>query len=401
MTLFSVPPGQGNRKGGRLHDEHERMRIVKPIDPVELTREFVAVKSVSRWSNATISDLVEARMQACGFEMERLEYTDEHGERKISLVGKIGEGEGGLAFMSHTDTVPGQEADWPPYDPRVKDGRIYGRGSCDMKGPLAATIVAAASVDPARLKKPILVTATADEEVGGGGARQVAEESRLFNETLPTLGVVAEPTRMTPVYAHKGSAHVLVTAYGKAAHTSLDVGVSANFLIAPFLADMAELARAVKTDERFINREFNPPTNGFNMVIDDGGTKQNVTAAKTTCHICFRTMPGDRSEELVEMIAEKARGYGLEVTSTAINPPFYVAPESAVVRLASEVTGGREPETVPYGTDALQFWDKPIELVIMGPGDIAQAHTVGEYLELDQLQEAVDVYKRMIERVCM
>ena len=371
------------------------------IDPVELTKEFINIRSESRISNAEISDLVEDRMKQCGLETERLSYVDENGELKVSVVGKKGKGAGGLAFLSHTDTVPGQEQDWDAFQAVVKGDRLFGRGSCDMKGPLAATMAAAASFDADRLKQPIIVAATADEETGGAGARQVALESEIFNTVCPPIGVIAEPTSLTPVYAHKGSSHVIITAHGKAAHTSTELGVSANFLIAPFLADMAVLSREVKTDERFINRDFNPPTNGFNMVINDGGAKQNVFAAHSICHICFRTMPGDESETLVNSIVEKAKGYDLEVTSAQINQPYYVSPESDVVRLATGVTGGRTPETVPYGTDAIQFRDKPIELVILGPGSIEQAHTVGEYVEVAQLYKAVDIYSRMIEQVCV
>ena len=372
-----------------------------PFDPVELTSEFINIKSESKISNEPISDLVEDRMEACGLAVERLEYVDENGERKVSLVGQKGEGSGGLAFMSHTDTVPGQEQDWAAFQAEVRDDRLFGRGSCDMKGPLAATMIAAAAYDASQLKHPIFVTATADEEVGGRGARQVAVESKMFNEAKPPMGVVAEPTSLTPVYAHKGGSHVHVEATGEAAHTSTELGVSANFLIAPFLAEMAELNQAVKTDNRYINHDFIPPTNGFNITINDFGTKQNVFAARSSCYISFRTMPGDKSEELVAFIVEKALQYNLKVVSTKITQPFYVDPYSEVVRLASECSQNRGPETVPYGTDALQFHDKPIDLVVLGPGSIEQAHTVGEYVDIVQLYEAVEVYKRMIERVCL
>lgn len=371
------------------------------FDPVELTSEFINVPSESKISNAPVSDLVEERMVSCGLEIERLEFTDDSGERKVSLVGRKGEGTGGLAFMSHTDTVPGQERDWAAFKAVVKEDRLYGRGSCDMKGPLAATMIAAAAYDASQLKKPIFVTATADEEVGGAGARQVALESKFFNEAMPSMGVVAEPTSLIPVYAHKGSSNVIVKATGKAAHTSTELGVSANFLIAPFLAEMAELCKSVKTDGRFMNDEFSPPTNGFNMTINDYGTKQNVFAASSTCHICFRTMPGDKSEELVAIIEKKAANHGLEILSSHITQPFYVSPDSDIVRIASEASSNKTPATVPYGTDALQFHDRPIDLVILGPGSIEQAHTVGEYVDVSQLHEAVDVYKRMIEQVCL
>jgi len=369
------------------------------LDPVEMTKEFVNVKSVSRWSNAAVSDVVEARMTECGLEVERLSYVDENGELKVSLVGRKGEGEGGLAFLSHTDTVPGQEQDWDAYNGVVEGDRLLGRGSCDMKGPLACTMIAAAQVDADRLKKPLLVVATADEEVGGGGAHQVAEESEIMNSLRPTYGVVAEPTSLTPVYAHKGAAHVVVTAHGRAAHTSTGLGESANFKIAPFLAEMAELAETVKLDARYMNHEFSPPSNGFNMVITDYDTKQNVCAARSTCHVCFRTMPDDQSEALVEELESRAGRYGLEVNST-ISRPFYADPSNPIVQLASELTGGRQPETVPYGTDAPHFRDK-MEMVVMGPGSIEQAHTVGEFVEIPQLYEAVDIYSRMIHEVCL
>ena len=369
------------------------------LDPVDLTKEFVGIKSVSRWSNAEISDLVEERMKTCGFEVERLSFTDQNGELKISLVGKKGEGKGGIGFFSHTDTVPGQEQDWDAYQGIVEGDKLYGRGSCDMKGPLACTMIAAASVSAGQLKHPIIIVATADEEVGGKGAHQVTHESEILESIRPEFGVVAEPTSLTPVYSHKGSAHIVVTAHGEAAHTSTGLGQSANFLIAPFLAEMAELAKEIKHDERFLNHEYNPPSNGFNMVITDYDTKQNVSAARSTCHICFRTMPNDHSEALVEELVNKARGYGYEVTSS-MSKPYYLDPENAVVQLASKLTGGKKPETVPYGTDAIHLKEK-VDIVVLGPGSITRAHTVGEYVEIPQLYEAVDIYTEMIHEVCL
>ena len=217
-----------------------------------------------------------------------------------------------------------------PFDPVIQDGRLFGRGSCDMKGPMAATITAGAQINAADLKKPLYIVITADEEVSGGGARQVAEESEFFKAERPKHGVIAEPTRLTPVYAHKGGGRVFVTAKGRAAHTSTDKGVSANFLIAPFLAEMAELAQLFKTDESFMNKEFNPPTNGFNMVLDDGGCRPNVAAAKTTCTLSFRPMPNDRSDDVITMITETAEKYGLEATSHK-GTPFYVSPDAEIV----------------------------------------------------------------------
>jgi acetylornithine deacetylase len=339
------------------------------LDVVQLTRDYVAINSVSRRSNAEVSDLIEETLKKCSFEVEHLESIDENGEKKVSLVAKKGDGDGGLGLFSHSDTVPGDSWDRNPFDPVVEDGRLVGLGSCDMKSPLAATIVAGAGIDAAKLKKPLFIIVTADEEITGLGARQVAGESVLFKKYRPKYGVIAEPTRLVPVYAHKGGGRVIATACGRAAHTSTDQGVSANFLIAPFLAEMAELAKLFKTDRSFMNHEFNPPTIGFNMVIDDGLCRPNVTAAKTVCTLSFRPMPDDRSQDVIDMVTDRAKKYGFEVSSR-MTKPFYISPDSEIVRTALKATGVGKPGTVPYGTDSVAFRDH-VQLVILGPGDIA------------------------------
>ena len=157
-----------------------------------------------------------------------------------------------------------------------------------MKGPLAATMAAAANIDVKALRRPVYVVVTADEEVGYGGAYQVAAESKLLAEGWPEYGVVAEPTRLRPVYSHKGGALVTAHALGAAAHSSTEKGVSANFKIAPFLAEMAALVPVFRTDPRYLNPEFSPPSFGFNMIVTDYGTKSNVTAPKTTALLSLR-----------------------------------------------------------------------------------------------------------------
>ena len=366
-------------------------------DVVELTTELVAIDSVSQRSNAAVADALERVLHRGGFEVERIEYVDAAGERKVNLVARRGAGFGGLAFCSHLDTVPGTNWDRDPWSPAIEDDRLIGLGSCDMKGPLAATVVAAAAADVDRLGESVLVVATADEEVDLRGAREVVARSRLFREARPRHGVVAEPTRLTPVYAHKGGAFVRVTAHGVAAHTSTDRGVSANLLIAPFLAELAELAGRLRADPTYGHPAFDPPTLGFNVALDDGVCRTNVTAARTTCTLSLRPMPHDRSAEVIEEIEARAREYGFEVESE-VGPPFSGSTETEVVRAALAATGRTEARTVPYGTEAPVF-QQALEVVVLGPGDIAQAHTNGEWIALAQLHEAVDVYSRMIERL--
>lgn len=369
------------------------------IDVVELTKALVAIDSVSEKTNAAIVDALDEVMRGCGFEVERLEHSDANGVTKHNLVGLKGAGTGGLGFFSHVDTVPGVGWSRDPWTPVVEGDRLIGLGSCDMKGPLAATLAAAANVDAARLKRPILIAATADEEISLQGAAEVIARSDLLRGAGLRHGVIAEPTRLTPVYAHKGAAMVYVTAHGVAAHTSTDRGVSANFLIAPFLVEMATLAQTLKTDESYQRSEFTPPSLGFNMTLDDGACKQNVTAAKTVCTLCFRPMPNDRTGDVLTYISERAKHHGLEITVENY-PPFSGDPNSAVVRAALAASGAARAETAPYGSEAT-YYQASLDLVLLGPGDVAQAHTDGEWVSVTQLRDAVDVYGRMIESLCM
>ena len=368
------------------------------LDVLALTADLVAIPSPSEESNSAISAYLKKHLIALEFDVEELAY-DDHGKRKVSLVAKKGQGQGGLGFFSHSDTVPGAPGPWDPYTPRIEADRLVGRGACDMKGPLAATIAAAAAYPTTALKQPLFIVITADEEVGYGGAKQVAAESRLLAQGWPSVGIIAEPTRLRPVYAHKGGTRISVTAHGRAAHTSTDQGVSANFLIAPFLAEMAELAKLFKQEPRFQNPDFTPSTNGFNMVLDDGGCKANVTAAQTVCTLSFRPMPGDASDEAVRLILDAAARHNLQAETYSF-PPFAVPSDAPIVHAALAATGVIAPETVPFGTEAVIFHPYT-QLVVLGPGDIAQAHTIGEWIDLNQLRDAVTVYRRLIERFCL
>ncbi|MFN8482486.1 MAG: M20/M25/M40 family metallo-hydrolase [Anaerolineae bacterium] len=370
------------------------------MDPVELTKTLVRMPSVSSQSNAAISDYVETLLRQDDFETERLEYTDANGELKVSIVGRKGRGAGGFMLASHSDTVPWSAWTRDPFEPVVEGERMIGLGACDMKGPMAATMAAAAAYSASDLKRPIYIVVTSDEEISGEGARRVTVESRLMRENRPQCGVIAEPTELVPVYAHKGIGKVNVTATGRAAHTSTDRGVSANFLIAPFLADMAELAALFRSDASFQNSSFDPPTNGFNMVLDDGGCAVNVTAARTTATFGYRPMPQARSEEIAGMIMERAQRHGLDITATAYLPPFYTPPDAPIVHAALDASGAAQAVTVAYGTDGLHLQELA-QFVVLGPGNILQAHTDGEWIEVAQITRAVEVYRRMIETFCL
>ncbi len=365
---------------------------------VELAQQLIAIQSESLLSNATISDFLQKWLEKHGLAVERICYIDPNGVEKVNLIAQMGEGTGGLGFFSHSDTVPGDGAQWQPFNPRVEDGKLYGRGSCDMKGPLAASMIAVAGIDASKLRRPLYIAIAADEEMGHVGAHHIQKESATFKQNWPTWTVIPEPTEMLPVYAHKGGALITVTATGRAAHTSLDTGISANFLIAPFLAEMAELAKRMKSEERYKNHEFDPPTNGFNLTIDDGGCATNVTAAKCVAKVNFRIMPNDLHEEIIAQIEAAARRYGLAITHRKLMP-FIVPKDAPIVQAACRAVNAAAMN-VPFGTEA-ESYQRYTQCVVLGPGGIGQAHTVNEFVRIDQLEQAVTAFQRIITELCM
>lgn len=149
---------------------------------LDYAKQLVAFDSISRNSNVPVTDCVEGVLQRFGFETERINYVDAAGVAKSNVVGKKGSGQGGLAYFGHTDVVPASPwlfAEHGPFTPTVKDGRLYGRGSTDMKGSVACMLAAAEQFPTEKLRRPLYITCTADEEVGYGGASEVAQRSRF------------------------------------------------------------------------------------------------------------------------------------------------------------------------------------------------------------------------------
>jgi acetylornithine deacetylase len=366
------------------------------MNVVELTKELIAIPSESRHSNRPVSDFLAGLLDEMGFDLEEVTYYED-GEEKVSLVAKKGRGDAGLGFFSHSDTVPGGEG-WEPFQPVVNQRRLYGRGSCDTKGPLAASIVAASAITEA-LDHPVFLAITSDEECGLKGARRVVADSKIFGDSPPEYGVICEATGMVPVYAHKGVVNIRVTAHGVSAHSSTDKGISSNFKIAPFLAEMAELKQLFDSEQRFMNPAFDPPVNGINMVFNDGGTAHNVTASRTDCSICFRAMPDASVDEAIDMITSRASKRELEVELRLRLDPFCGEKNGALAQAACRATGAPAAVNVPYGTEAF-IYQHHLEALVLGPGHIAQAHTKGEFIDIGELESAVEVYRTLIDHFC-
>ncbi len=374
------------------------------MSPLDYAHELVSFDSVSLVSNLAVTDYVQETLQRLGFETERLEYVDPYGVRKASVVGKKGRGTGGMAYFGHTDVVPAD--DWKftehgPFQPIVKDDRLYGRGSCDMKGSVACILAAAERFKPADLKQPLYVTCTADEEVGYLGAQQVAAESQFFREMVEhrTRGIIGEPTLLEVVYAHKGVCGLVATSRGRAAHSSTTEGLNANLAMIPYLAEMKAIHDETERDPVWRNVEFTPPTIRWNIGINDHTRAVNITPPQSICTVYFRPMPGQKPELLIERARRKAVECGLEFLVRINGKPLYIDPQSPFVRECLELAGRAKATTVSYGTDGAMLGALQ-DLLVCGPGSIAQAHTHDEWIALEQLESGMELYTKMIRHWC-
>lgn len=370
------------------------------LDAVELTKEFIRYDSVSSRSNINISDCLQDHLQALSFTVERVAYRDAAGVEKTSIVGRKGTGDGGVALLGHSDTVPADGWERNPFEPVVENERLYGRGSCDMKGSLACMLAAAEPYKAPDLATPLYIVFTADEEVGCQGAREVVNTSRLFNEYELRYGIIGEPTMMQVVRAHKGVVAIRAVSHGLAAHSSTGKGVNANLAMIPFLAEMKAIHNELTTDTQYFDDAFDPPYADWNIGINDGGAPMNVTVPRSVCTVNYRPLPNHNQEALLNRVRQAAKQCGVDVEITKTGDPFVTPIDSPVIQAALDATGTRQTMTVPYGTDGLVFGAR-MELVVLGPGDIQQAHTVNEWIRLDQFPRAVEVYQSMIERFCI
>ncbi|MEQ9408487.1 MAG: M20 family metallopeptidase [Fuerstiella sp.] len=371
-----------------------------------LLKELIPFPSVSSTSNTEVSQWVEHQLKILGCQTEWLEYQDENGVRKACVAGRKGPDTGrGLAYFCHTDVVPVDSwsfAGSGPWSPCQTDDRLYGRGSCDMKGSLACMLAAVASLEAESLKEPVYIFCTADEEIGLKGAGRVVADSAMYREVVSrqSRAVVGEPTLLEVVHAHKGGRAMKITSIGRAAHSSTGRGINANFAMIPFLADVRQLCLDIEDDPAWQDDRYTPPTINLNLGINDHSPAMNITAAKSICTIYFRTMPGINADALAERIHESAKRHGLQLETIFATEPLFTDPDSSYVRELLAITGTPASRTVPYGTDGSCFQEIR-DIVVLGPGDIRQAHTDDEWIALDQLERGTDLYTTLIRRWCL
>lgn len=372
------------------------------MSAAELLKQLISFPSVSSDSNEAVSAFVEQQLRQRQFTVERLTYTDAQGVFKVCVCGRRGPAGRGLAWFGHTDVVPADTWSWPHSDPWTAyqtEDRIYGRGSCDMKGSLACILEAAERVT--ETSGPVFIVCTADEEVGYHGAAKVAADSEIYREIVSSgsMGIIGEPTRLQVVHGHKGGRVGRVVSRGVAGHSSTALGTNANMAMIPFLHELRNLSLQCDASEEWIDDRFDPPIISMNIGINDHNTAVNITPPESVCTFYFRPMPGQNADALVDRIQAMAAAHGLEFQLIITGEPLYTDPDSAFIQELARLTGST-PSTVPYGTDG-SFFGAVRDLAVLGPGDIRQAHTDDEWIELDQLTRGTSLYERLIRHWCI
>lgn len=376
---------------------------------IDYLKQLIAFPSVSSTSNRAISDWVAQRLAELGFEVEQTSYRDKAGVEKVNVLGcraplaPTSQAPCGLAYFAHTDVVPAVGWTGPggdPFEPCMTEDRLYGRGSCDMKGSLAAMLTAAHEITADQQTSPLWIVCTADEEVGFAGVKHLVAHSQAYRDLVQhqPVSVIGEPTRLNVVHAHKGIVSVRITSRGRAAHSSTLDGVNANRKMVPLLQTLLEIDELTAREPKYMDDRFDPPTLSWNFGISDDCTAVNITPNRSVAWFSMRPMPEIDGNDLIEVVEARAAVLGLECTRCEGGAPLWIDPDSACIRQFCELTGGN-PRTVCYGTDGGELTELE-NRVVFGPGDIAQAHTTDEWIELDQLQRGAELFSKAVRRWC-
>lgn len=375
---------------------------------IDLLGKLVAFDTTSRDSNLSLIGFVEDYLAGHGVASFRVPNAD---GSKANLAASIGPAvEGGIVLSGHTDVVPvdGQAWSSDPFTLTRRDGRLYGRGSCDMKGFLALALAAVPDFAAAGLRRPVHLAFSYDEEVGCLGAPDLI--ARIAAAVpRPAAVVVGEPTNMEVVSGHKGIASFKVTVTGREAHSSLThLGVSANMAAVRLMGRLVDLSEAL---ERAADpaSPFTPKGATLTIGLVNGGTAVNILARECCFAFDLRTPPGldprailadffDECRATDEALKARAPEAGVRVEVRSITPALAPEPGGAAEALARRLAGDNGPaRVVPYAAEAGQFQGAGFSTIICGPGSIEQAHQPDEFVEIAQMERGAAFMARLTE----
>lgn len=376
---------------------------------IEMIRKLVSFDTTSRDSNLALIDFVRGYLAEFGIESE-LFFDAE--KRKANLFATLGPRDrGGVMLSGHTDVVPVDGQDWSsdPFSIVERDGKLYGRGTSDMKSFVAVALALVPDFLARGLATPIHLALSYDEEIGCVGVRGMIAEI-VRRPVRPKLCIVGEPTLMQPVIAHKGKISVRCVVRGLESHSALThLGVNAVEAAAEVIAYLKSMARKRRDNGPF-DRQFAPPYTTIHTGTVHGGTALNIVPRDCEFVFEFRTLPGDPPEPLLDEVQRFAAGLVPEMQ--AVSPEAGISfemltstaglseePDSEVAELARALSGANSVGKVSFGTEAGLFQEAGIPTIVCGPGSIDQAHRPDEFIAIDQVRQCEAFLRRLIDRV--
>ena len=369
---------------------------------LKILKKLINFKTVSGKSNLALIDYCENELKKSGATSSKTFNKSKTQANLFSTIKGVNSSDKGIVLSGHTDVVPAIASEWTsdPYIAREKDNKVFGRGTCDMKGFIACTLAVAPLFDSKKLKTPIHFSYTFDEETGCLGAPLVLADLKKKNFNFSSC-IIGEPTNMKPIVAHKGYNEYVTHFTGLSGHASNpDDGVSAVEYAIQYSNKLLELKDILKK-RKTENNIFVPPYSTLQIGKISGGVGANVIADK--CSLEWEVRPINKEDDnfvtksiddftkeillpkfkknysnadIKKEVVGEVIGFNREITSEA-------------VKLVCNLTGENKEGTMSFGTEAGLFQNSGISTVICGPGSIKQAHTVDEYITYDQLKSCL------------
>ena len=374
----------------------------------DMLSRLVSFDTTSRGSNLELVSFVEDYARSYGLSPRRIPNPE---GTKSNLLITVGPQEpGGVILSGHTDVVPvdGQPWDTDPFSMVERDGKLFGRGTSDMKAFSAVILSLLPELTRRPLRTPVHIALSYDEEVGCLGVRPMIADI-VKSVPMPRLAIIGEPTDMKVVNAHKGIRSFRTTVTGREAHSSqTDKGVNAVMVAAELIMHLSKLAEDMRRRGDPSGR-FDPPYTTVQSSTIEGGTALNILARHCTFQWEFRYLPGTSQDEVLESFNTYAQNEVLPrlkriapeadiETKVRAHVPALVAVNGCPAEaLAKQLTGRNHAEAVSYGTEAGLFQEAGIPSVVCGPGSILQAHKPNEFIEISQVEACEQFIRRLID----
>lgn len=378
-----------------------------PWDDEALLRRLVAFDSTSHRSNLDIADFICDYVDRPGVRITRHPSPDGQKLNLLLGAGPPAEDRGGLVLSGHMDVVPAEEEGWTsdPFTLITRGDTYVGRGTCDMKGFLALAVNRLAALDISRLRHPLMLLFTYDEEVGTLGARHLVQK---WNDTvvLPRAGIIGEPTSLTVVRMHKGHLRIRLSITGIPAHSGLpQLGSNAVEAAGAAIVALRNLRRQLE-NERPLHSEYFPevPFVTLNLARVNGGDALNVVPAHCTVELGIRLLPDMLAADMVERVRDVVRRvlddvpFSLDVLGES--PSMVTADDAPIHRLLCAYLRQERPCSAPFATDGGWLQRLGLDCVLCGPGSIGVAHKPNEFLPIREFTRAGELLTSIVHQTC-